>query len=550
MPIGPLAWPILAIGLTTGWTQDPTCPTQANPVVEAGWTAYRIGEFDSARVYFESSLTTCGDHPGARIGLGYAAMQLGDLARARTLFRAALTAQPLNVDALLGSALVAWRSDSISQAESVFQRVLELQPNNPTAREFLGRTGRILGTPPARPVYLRPDTTTYLSRTHGAHFDIRRGNTWEPFYMKGVNLGTALPGKFATEFPDSITYATWIEQIGAMGANVIRLYTVHPPRFYDALWNYNTTHANPLWIVHGAWATVPPEDDYNDQAWKQDFFDEMHDVVDLIHGRADLPPQGDEGFRHYTNDVSKWVAAFVFGREWEPSTVANFHREHRGRTDWTGDYVGITNGNAVEVWMAQATEEMISYEMETYGTQRPVAYTNWPTLDPLTHDSEASNAEEVAILTGLGTNAYLQPDAPDQDANHLDVSRMFSTDRFPAGHFASYHAYPYHPDFMILNGLVVDDATSNGESNYLTYLRRLRQHHSTIPVLIAEYGVPSSMGIAHFQPQGWHHGGHTEEGQADVDVRLTQEIAEAEMAGGSYSPGSTNGSSAPGLWRP
>ena len=53
-----------------------------------------------------------------------------------------------------------------------------------------------------------------------------------------------------------------------------------------------------------------------------------------------------------------------------------------------------------------------------------------------------------------------------------------------------------------------------------------------MPVVISEYGVPASIGSAHLQPQGWHHGGHTEPRMAEINARITREIAEAGMAGG------------------
>jgi hypothetical protein len=52
-----------------------------------------------------------------------------------------------------------------------------------------------------------------------------------------------------------------------------------------------------------------------------------------------------------------------------------------------------------------------------------------------------------------------------------------------------------------------------------------------MPVVISEYGVPSSRGIAHFQPEGWNHGGHSETAQAAIDARLTRDIAAAGAAG-------------------
>ena len=52
-----------------------------------------------------------------------------------------------------------------------------------------------------------------------------------------------------------------------------------------------------------------------------------------------------------------------------------------------------------------------------------------------------------------------------------------------------------------------------------------------MPLVISEYGVPSSRGVAHVQPQGRSHGGHSEKEQAEINARLTREIYEAGAAG-------------------
>src|SRR5258705_11918665 len=52
-----------------------------------------------------------------------------------------------------------------------------------------------------------------------------------------------------------------------------------------------------------------------------------------------------------------------------------------------------------------------------------------------------------------------------------------------------------------------------------------------MPVVISQYGVPSSRGIGHFQPQGWNHGGLSEQQQALIDARLTRDIRAAGAAG-------------------
>src|SRR6184192_3650335 len=74
--------------------------------------------------------------------------------------------------------------------------------------------------------------------------------------------------------------------------------------------------------------------------------------------------------------------------------------------------------------------------------------------------------------------------------------------------------------------------SAEGPSHYFGYLLDLQRHHAGRPVLVAEYGVPSSRGVSHLQPEGMHHGGHDEEEMAAIDVRLTREIREAGLAGG------------------
>src|SRR3989475_736473 len=101
-----------------------------------------------------------------------------------------------------------------------------------------------------------------------------------------------------------------------------------------------------------------------------------------------------------------------------------------------------------------------------------------------------------------------------------------------AGYFASYHAYPYYPDFIGLDSAYGAARSAIGLSHYFGYLRALKRHHAGRPLLVAEFGVPSSRGTSHLQPEGMHHGGHDEQAMAALDARLAREIREAGAAGG------------------
>ncbi len=523
---------LLLSGTTVVRAQD-RCPEAGNPAAEEGWAALGEGRIVDARESFLLALERCPFHLGARTGLAYVELREGRDDQARERFEAVLEVDPGNVDVLVGLGILAWRRGELEEVGRLFRQVDLIDPGNATAGDYLGRLPAGVGPRPERPPLVRPDTLEYPSRAHGDFLEVRGPGGWEPFYVRGINLGAALPGRNPSEFPDSSVYAEWIRGMGEMGANTIRVYTIHPPHFYSALREYNLLHPlRPIWLLHGVWAELPPEDNYLDPAWEGEFFQEMRRVVDLLHGRADLRPRAGHASGFYTADVSPWVLGYILGREWEPFSVLGFQALHPDFNRWDGDFVTVQGGNAMDAWMGRAVEETVRYEVESYNHQRPVSYTNWPTLDPLHHPTETTVEEEVAIRSSLGEELRVQPREYDNDAIGLDATLLIPTQAFPAGVFATFHAYPYYPDFMVLSPDYEDASSSLGPSHYFGYLQQLKAAHSGMPVVIAEYGVPASIGMAHLQPQGWHHGGHTEAEMAAIDRRLTLEIAEAGMAGG------------------
>jgi len=501
-------------------------------VAERGWTEYRAGRLESASNLFTLAMRSCPSHDGARIGMGYVTLRNNDIESASRWFQLVASHDTTNVDALVGSGLVAFRLGNGREAASFFERVLSREPNHATALAYLEQTRTALGVRPPRPPLVVPDSTVVAFRTHNDHFEVRRNAGWDEIYIKGVNIGAALPGQSPADFPDSATYADWIGKIGAMGANAVRLYTIHPPQFYQELLTYNIAHPEaPIYLIHGVWASPPPLGQYDDRVWISTFQSEIRSVVDVVHGRASLGPGP---YRHYTADVSRWTAAFIIGREWEPLTVHQYNAQRPGRSNWSGRFITVRDGSATEAWMGRALEYTVSYEMEAYNEQRPIAFVNWPPLDPLRHVSEATNAEEVAILRSLGGNGALDLHSHNDDEETLDAARFRATPEFEAGHFAAFHVYPYYPDFLSLDPAYRDSRSHEGPSPYFGYLRALKDHLPTIPILIAEYGVPASLGVSHLQSQGWNHGGLDEQAVAAVGSQLTREIAEAGMAGGIY----------------
>ncbi len=531
---------IIALAMAAAPSQgsQPTCGSlaQARQAVERGWIAYRRSDIALAAREFNRAVTLCPNDAAALTGAAYAAMRGGRLGTALMLFNRAIKADSASYDAVAGAGMAAYQAGDLPAARRSFERALQLVPRDSTALAYLGRIPQSVSAS-SLPPRVRPETMSMVARTGRRTFEVRdSAGGWSRLWIKAVNLGAALPGKHPSEFPPNDgTYERWIALMADMGANAVRVYTVHPPHFYAALRNWNLTHpGKPVWLIHGVWTELPPgkkEEKYDDAKWVERFRKEMRHVVSLIHGDAAIPPSPGHASGLYVSDVSPWTLGYIIGREWEPYSVVAYNGMHPGRRTYHGSYITVTRGNALEVWLAQQCEFLVAFEMERYNAQRPIAYTNWPTLDPLRHPTETTKAEEVAMLRARGERIVEAPKEYDNDAVGIDGVKMRGSPAFRAGVFASYHAYPYYPEFLIVDPGYSRARSPEGPSNYFGYLRELIEHHGDMPVVISEYGVPSSRGIAHVQPQGWNHGGLSEQQQAIVNARLTRDIYASGAAG-------------------
>ncbi len=477
-------------------------------------------------------LDACPGNRDAEVGLGFTLLRLDWTAEADSLFLSVLNATPANVDAWEGRTRAAFRRGDTTAMLAAGRRALALDPGNQELRALLDRVSPDWDRAAAGP-RRRPTTLQLAARTRGKRFEVFAGGSWRPFYVRGVNLGVALPGRYPSEFPaDSARYAGWLDTLAGMHANALRVYTVFPPGFYRALRAFNLRHpSQALWLIHGVWTELPPADDFADPRWRDEFRTEMRRVVDLVHGAATIPMRPGHAGGRYDADVSPWTLAYIIGREWEPYSVQAFDRRRSSDGSYAGRFLAVEHAPAMDLWLAEQCDYMLAYEVDSYNGLRPIAYTNWPTLDPLSHPTEPTAVEEALRRQRAGRPAEGKALELENDAVALDANLVRPTSANTAGWFASYHAYPYYPDFILLDPGYGQARSREGPSNYFGYLQALASHHTGMPTLISEYGVPSSRGMAHYGPQGWNHGGHDERAMAAIDARLSREIEESGAAG-------------------
>lgn len=356
----------------------------------------------------------------------------------------------------------------------------------------------------------------YISKTDDKNFYIYKLGKWHKEFIKGVNIGAAKPAYFPGEL--AITkeeYKRWFKYIGDMNANSIRVYTILKPAFYEALYEYNKETLHPLYLFQGVWLN---EEDIlaignaQNPKIKNQFKSDTQSLIDIIHGNKTLPKRLGEASGIYTKDVSPYVAGWILGIEWDPEFVINTNTLNAEDVTYTGKYLYTENASPFEKFLCEIGNATIDYETSKYNMQRPLSFTNWVTTDMLSHPNEPMEKE---------------------DKVSVNTEHIKSTNHFKPGLFASYHIYPYYPDFMNYQHDYAAFKDPDGRINtYRAYLRDLIKEH-TVPVLVSEFGVPASRGKAHDNiHMGFNQGNIDEKTQGEMNAFMLQNIYDEGYCGG------------------
>ncbi len=330
-------------------------------------------------------------------------------------------------------------------------------------------------------------------KTEDENILIKQNGEFADFEIKGVNLGSSIPGKWSSEYAiDEETYLGWFEQISNMGANTIRVYGVQAEPFYKAFYRYNKQSKAPLYLLQGVVVNDYMQFSHRD-AFDDNIADSLVDncltVVDVIHGRKkiQLGRRSESATGSFKQDVSDWVIGYIIGIDWEPSTVAYTNEKYRdAELSYNGEFLyAKEDASPFEIMLANAGDRLVEYETNKYGHQRLIAFNNYPSTDPFTYP------EDIARIYGK----YAK----------IDTANIASTDKFISGQFASYHVYPFQTDLLWhikdfgVFGLNQADICYNDDgslNDYRTYFNMLNVCYD-IPVVISEFGISTGRNSEH-----------------------------------------------------
>ncbi len=150
----------------------------------------------------------------------------------------------------------------------------------------------------------------YRFKAEGDYFYLYADGEWKQQFMRGVNIGATEPGLFPGDLTISYdTYYRWFGYISAMNCNCIRICTLMPPQFYQALGDFNRKAQNPLYLYQGIWVNEEDierlADSYaENEKILNDFTADAVNLVNVIHGNARIAETAGEAYGTYTANVS------------------------------------------------------------------------------------------------------------------------------------------------------------------------------------------------------------------------------------------------------
>lgn len=229
-------------------------------------------------------------------------------------------------------------------------------------------------------------------RTQGKEIQYLDGDTWKPMEIRGVDLSSNIPGEAMLDFvPAYEDYSRWLEQIGEMGANTIRVHTVMDDDFYEAFYDYNTTKEKPLYLLQGL--SVPDRANYGaGDIYQEEFVDLLLEnatkAVDVIHGNRAIELGNFTGTGWYQWDVSPWTLGYLLGHEWDSGIIAYTNHSTLGETSYQGTYFYTKpEASRFETAMAKLMDRVTAYESDKYKEQRLISFVNSPWDDPFVYDT-------------------------------------------------------------------------------------------------------------------------------------------------------------------
>lgn len=310
------------------------------------------------------------------------------------------------------------------------------------------------------------DGSQLVSIIEDGQFSVYRNGSWNKMYVKGVDIGAITPGSGSLP-DDPAFYKDWFEKIADMNANTIRVYTLMPSVFYRALDAYNFNHPDKrLYLLQNI--STAQDASVLDSDYGLSYQEAIKNTIDALHGNATIVAGQDKDV--YKSDVSGYVLGYLADPGLSMEAVAATDAAN-GASEFSGDYASASaNATPTEAWLASMVDNIYQYEQNTYSIQHPIGVVSSPEMDSLYSNRFGSIDDTASAIFTM---------------DHINVSGKVTS-----GLFGAPRIFPNQLGFS--EGSTTGTLTSfTAFSEYLNdYVKAQKKY----PVLISEFGLPSSNG--------------------------------------------------------
>ena len=347
---------------------------------------------------------------------------------------------------------------------------------------------------------ITPQNNTYFVKTDKEDIYISKDNKWQKFNIVGVNLNSIKPGNFSND--KVITeeeYLNWITIIDNMGANCIKVPDIMDNNFYNALYKFNEDKKDPIYVIQGIYfdeVDLKNGKDIQSEEIEEKFKKHIKLIIDSIHGNSfDL--NEDIKNEYYNTDISDYLIGYTLGIEFASNDL--IHTELiNNKESYNGNYF-YTNDDAssFESYIAKMADYLVEYEYKQYKEQKLVGFIG------------SSNNYKELISSNQNEDNSIK--------DYINPNNINSKGKLKTGIFASYNLYPSYTNM------------NENQDNIEEYVNELKNTHK-IPIIIGEYGVPSSRNSADFNTDT-NKGYINEQEQGEILVDTYRTINDANIAG-------------------
>lgn len=372
-----------------------------------------------------------------------------------------------------------------------------------------------------------PLSETYFAKVDDKDFHIVKNGEWHKIDLIGVNLSSSKPGYFPSEHKvTEEEYLRYIKYIYDMGANCIKIPHLIGHEFYNALNKFNEDKDNPIYIIQGIYFDEESlKDGYDPQAINIEslYKEEIKRVVDSVHGNA-LNVKNVDLSNRYKADVSKYLIGYTLGIEFSASDII-YTEIMNEEESYKGKYLYTSQGSSsFESYLAMLGDFLANYEMTEYDELKIIGFSGSSPYNILNiNDKETKNNHELSNEVVIENNKdKLIENGVNNDLNknvkdYINVENIKSKNSFKTGTFVSYNVYPSFSNIR------------EYQENIQNYFERINNYHK-IPVVIGEFGLPSSRTVADFDNAN-KKGYITEEEQGRALISIYNAIKKSGCAG-------------------